>query len=130
MALIIAHSTNQIYRIKVRTLFEHLFFLRIVHINLRTFKNLQGNSTVTIICQERTATRLAYIFHHTAYTHRTIQFLFQIKYEFSIFQILGLRIFTEQFLLQELQNFEHLLVSISAAIQKFQISKCFLLQRH
>ena len=38
-------------------LFEHRLLFRIFHINLRTFQNLQRNSTIRIISQERSSTR-------------------------------------------------------------------------
>ena len=34
LALVVLHRTNQIYRVEVRTLLEHRFLRRILHVNL------------------------------------------------------------------------------------------------
>ena len=112
------------------TLFEHGFLFRVVHINLRTFQNLQGNGSIRIIGQERTTARFAHILHHTANTHRTIQFLTQIDDQISIFQLFQVRSAATQLLLYEADNGFQLFVTIMSAIQQFQVFKCLLLQRN
>ena len=128
MALIVAHCTYQVYRIEVRTFFKHILLLRVVHVNLRTFEDLQGNRTVAVVSKERTAARLAYVLHHAADTHRTVQLLFQVNHQFSIFQVLRFGVLAEQLLLYKLQDVENLLVRVLAAVQQLQIGKSLLLQ--
>ena len=112
------------------TLFKHFLLFRIVHINLRTFQNLQRDSAVTVVCQERTSTWFAYVLHHTADAHRTVQFFFQVYHQFGIFQILRLRVLAIELLLQELQDFKNLFVCIFPAFKQLQIGKYLLLQSY
>ena len=122
--LIIAYGTNQVYRIEVRTLLEHFHFWQDRSCQLRAFEDLQGDSSVTVISKERTATRLTYILHHTAYTHRTVQFVLQVDHQFGIFEVLRFGILAEKLFLQELENFHDLLVRILSAVEQFEVFKC------
>ncbi|CCZ70987.1 oRF2 [Bacteroides sp. CAG:702] len=111
-------------------LFEHRLLFRIFHINLRTFQNLQRNSTIRIISQERSSTRFTYILYHTAHAHRTIKLLTQINYQVGIFHILDVFLATTQLLLDETNNTFKLFMAIMTTIQQFQIIECLFLKRH
>ena len=95
----ILQCTYQVNRIEVGTLFEHRFLCRIFQVDLRTFQDLRRDSAIRILCQERTATRFAYILHHTANTQRTEQFALDIENQFGIFQQLRIRILDTQVIL-------------------------------
>ena len=109
---------------------KHGFLLRILHVYLRAFQNLQRHSAVCIISQERAATRFAHILHHAADAHRTVQLAFQIQHQVGIFQILDVLLAAIQILLHKAYHFLHLLAGIFSAVNETQILECFLLQRH
>ena len=88
IALIVTHSTNQVHRIEVCTLCEHLHVLGIILVDLTAFQNLQRNTTVRIISQERTATGFADILYDTAHTDGAIQLVLQEYMQFGILHIL------------------------------------------
>ena len=110
-------SKRRVYRVEVCTVFEHFFLFGVVHVDLRAFEDLQGDSSVAIVCKERTTTRFAYVLHHSTDTHRTVQFVFQINGEYGIFEVFRFRILAEKFLLQELEHFHHLVMRIFAAVK-------------
>ena len=128
MTFIVTHGTYQVYRVEVCTVLEHFLLLGVVHVNLRAFEDLQGNRSVTVVCKERATTRFAYVLHHSADTHRTVQFVLQIDSEYGIFEVFRFRILAEKFLLQELEHFHHLVVRIFAAVKQFEVLECLLLQ--
>ena len=107
---------------------EHLHILLVRLVNLAGLQNLQADSTILIIGQERTTTRLADILNDTTNTHRTIQFLVKVNNQVGIFQFLDVCLATAKVLLHETNYLFNLLVSIFASIQQLKILERFLLQ--
>ena len=130
MSFVITNSTNQVYRIEVSSPLKHFLFCRVIHVNLRTFEDLQGDCSVAIVCQERTTTRFAYVLHHTADTHRTVQLLFQIDHQLGVFEVFHFGILAEKLFLQELKNFHNLLMRIFSTIKQLKILESFFLQSY
>ena len=72
IATIVSDATNEVDRIEVCTFLKSLYVFCIVAVYLATFKNLQANSSVSIISKERTATRFTNILHHTTHTYGSV----------------------------------------------------------
>ena len=130
MSLIVAHGTNQVHGIEVRALLEHLLLLGVVHVYLRALQDLQGDGAVGVIGQERASARFAHVLHHAADTHRAVQFLLQVDDQFGVFQVLHLGVLAMELLLEELKDFQHLLVRVLAAVQQLEVGKSLLLETH
>ena len=104
------------------TLREHLHIFLVRLINLTGLQNLQANSTILIISQERTTTRLTDILHHATDAHWAIQLLTQV----CSIHLLALRIDAEV-LLNKLCNLSKLSI-VNSCIQQTQIFESLLLQ--
>ena len=130
MSFIITHSAYEVYRIEVRTLLEHFFLLRIVHVDLRAFEDLQGDGSVAVVSKERTAAGFAYVLHHSADTHRAVELVFEVNGQYGVFEVFCFRVLAEEFLLQELKHFHHLVVRILAAVEQREVFEYLFLQGH
>ena len=109
-------------------LLEHRLLFRVFHVDLRAFQDLERYGTVGIVCQERASARLAYILHHAAHTHRTVQLLAQVNDQVGIFHILDVFLAATQLLLYETDDVFQLFVAVMPAIQQFQVIECLLLK--
>ena len=86
LALIVFHCTDQVYRVEVGSLCEHLHVFLVVLVYLRRLQDLQTDSAVLVIGQEWATARLTYVLHHTTDTHGTVQFLLQVVGQLLVVQ--------------------------------------------
>ena len=105
-ALIVADGANQIHGVEVRSLLEHALLLGVVHVDLRTFENLQRDGAIGVVGQERAATGLADIAHHAADAHRAVELTPQVNSQLRVLQEFRLGVLAEQFFLYELQHLQ------------------------
>ena len=82
---------------------------------------MQGDGSVAVVSKERAATGFAYVLHHSADTHRAVELVFQVDGEYGIFEVFRLRILAEEFLLQELKHFHHLVVGVFTAVEQGKV---------
>ena len=78
MALIVLDGADEIDRVEVRTLREHLHISLIVGVDLRALEDLKANGTILVVGEERTSTRLSDVLDDATDTHRTVELLTQI----------------------------------------------------
>ena len=128
IALVILGRADEIYRVEVSTLGEHLHILLVILVNLRALQNLKAYRAILIIGKEWTTTRLAHVLNDTADTHRTVQLLTQIDNQFGILQLLDISLTAAEVALNEADNLLQLLMVVLTRIQNFQIIESLLLQ--
>ena len=91
---------------------------------------MQGDGSVAVVSKERAATGFAYVLHHSADAHRAVELVFQVDGEYGIFEVFRLRILAEEFLLQELKHFHHLVVGVFTAVEQGKVFEYLFLQSH
>ena len=128
IALVILGSADEIYRVEVSTLGEHLHILLVILVNLRALQNLKTYGTILVISKEWTTTRLAHVLNDTADTHRAVQLLTQIDNQFGILQLLDISLAAAEVALNEAYNLLQLLMVVLTRIQNLQIIESLFLQ--
>ena len=91
---------------------------------------MQGDGSVAVVSKERAATGFAYVLHHSADAHRAVELVFQVDGEYGIFEVFRLRILAEEFLLQELKHFHHLVVGVFTTVEQGKVFEYLFLQSH
>ena len=101
IALVVLCSTNKVNWVEVCAFLEHAYILLVVCINLARLKNLRTNSSVVVVAEERTATRLAYILHYTTNADRSIELSLEVFSQFGICQFCSASLLAAQCCLNE-----------------------------
>ena len=79
LSLVVLDSADEVYRVEVCALCEHLHVLLVVLVNLARLEDLQRDGAVLVVGEERAAARLADVLDDAANTHGTIELLAQIN---------------------------------------------------
>ena len=127
LSLIVSNCADEINRIEMRALREHLHILGIVLVNLAALEDLQRDAAIGIVSEERTASRFADILHNTANANRSVQLVPQEEMQVGILQILQARHIAAKRMTDKANHLGTFCLTVFTIVEKAQVGKHLLL---